>query len=180
MHLAGDGVDVAVFAAHATGVDLCLIDGDTGSGTGSGTARGDTAEGTDGAAAAGSGLRERRIPLDGPTYGVWHAHVPGIREGQRYGFRVDGPWDPRATLRHNPAKLLLDPYARGIVGELDHSAVTYGYVATGDPADGGVQGDLFGPRTRGTRSATCRCPSSWRRPGTTPRSITPTCPGRGP
>nr|WP_275405085.1 glycogen debranching protein GlgX [Sediminihabitans luteus] len=115
VHLAGDGVDVAVLAARATAVDLCLVDDDG----------------------------ERRVPLDGPTYGVWHAHVPGVTEGQRYGFRVDGPWVPAEGLRHNPAKLLVDPYARGIVGAFDHSPVGYGYVAEVDD-DGRVVGDPFG------------------------------------
>ncbi len=54
------------------------------------------------------------MPLQGPTYGVWHAHVPGVVAGQRYGFRAHGRWDPAAGIRYNPAKLLVDPYARGL------------------------------------------------------------------
>ncbi|WP_265521943.1 glycogen debranching protein GlgX [Oerskovia flava] len=122
VHVTDGGVDVAVLASHATAVDLCLID--------------------DGSPA---GFSERRVPLEGPTYGVWHAHVPGVHEGQRYGFRVHGPWDPAAGLRHNPAKLLVDPYARGLVGELDHDPAVCGHVATGDPRDGGLSGDAYGP-----------------------------------
>ena len=95
---AGDGVDVAVLASHATAVELCLVDVVDPALPAHDPAR----------------YRERRVPLAGPAYGVWHAHVPGVRPGQRYGFRVHGPWEPAAGLRHNPAKLLVDPYARGL------------------------------------------------------------------
>ncbi len=97
VHLAGDGVDVAVLASHADGVELCLLDPDP---------------------AAPDGWSERRVALSGPQHGVWSAHVPGVRAGQHYGFRAHGRWDPDAGLRYNPAKLLLDPYARGIEGEV--------------------------------------------------------------
>src|ERR671919_934822 len=53
--------------------------------------------------------------------GVWAVHVPGIGPEQRYGFRVHGEWDPAAGARFNPAKLLLDPYARAITGGVDYS-----------------------------------------------------------
>jgi isoamylase len=109
----GGGVDVAVVASHATGVDLCLVDV-----VEPGLDEHDPAR-----------YRERRIPLEGPTYGVWHAHVPGVSAGQRYGFRVHGPWDPQAGMRHNPAKLLVDPYARGLVGELTYGPETLGAVS---------------------------------------------------
>ena len=62
--------------------------------------------------------RESRVPLTHRTHGVWHAHVPGVGDGQRYGYRVHGPWDPWHGHRFNPAKLLVDPYARAIDGEL--------------------------------------------------------------
>ncbi len=95
MHLAGDGVDVAVLASHASAVELCLLDPDPN---------------------AADGWSERRVSLGGPTYGVWHAHVPGVLPGQHYGFRAHGSWDPGAGTRYNPAKLLVDPYARGLAG----------------------------------------------------------------
>src|SRR5690554_1732945 len=85
-HLCGDGVDVAVLASHATAVELCLLDPDP---------------------ASPDGWAERRVALRGPDLGVWHAHVPGVRAGQRYGFRAHGAWDPVAGLRYNPAKLLV-------------------------------------------------------------------------
>src|SRR5450759_991403 len=109
VHLTEGGVDVAVFASHATAVELCLIAPAS-------------------KAKAPSGWRERRIALDGPEYGVWHGHVEGVKAGQEYGFRVYGPWDPASGLRHNPAKLLVDPYARAIVGELTYDPDVFGQV----------------------------------------------------
>ena len=81
------------FAVWSTGeaVDLCLYD-DAG--------------------------RESRVRLTDCTHGVWHAHLPGVGPGQRYGYRVHGPWDPWHGHRFNPAKLLVDPYARAIDGAL--------------------------------------------------------------
>ncbi|RYV49732.1 glycogen debranching protein GlgX [Pengzhenrongella frigida] len=119
VHLTPDGVDVAVLASHATGVDLCLLDPDPTTPT---------------------GWRERRVPLGGPSYGVWHAFVPGVVAGQRYGLRTSGAWDPARGLRHNPAKLLVDPYARGLVGELAYTPETYGHVV-----DERGFGDIYGP-----------------------------------
>ncbi len=107
VHLSGDGVEVAVLASHADAVELCLLDEDPGS---------------------GDGWRERRVPLGGPVHGVWSAHVPGVGPGQRYGYRAHGRWDPAAGLRYNPAKLLLDPYARGIAGGIRLDPVVYGHV----------------------------------------------------
>ncbi len=116
VRVAGDGVDVAVLASHATAVELCLVDVVDASLPAHDPAR----------------YRERRVPLAGPAYGVWHAHVPGVRPGQRYGFRAHGPWEPAAGLRHNPAKLLVDPYARGLVGELVDDPAVHGQVGS-DP-----------------------------------------------
>lgn len=89
------GADVGVVAPHATGVEVCLLDD----------------PGTDTPA-------ERRYRLHPLAHGRWGGHVPGMAPGQRYGFRVSGPWEPQHGHRHNPNKLLLDPYARGIDGEL--------------------------------------------------------------
>ncbi|WP_246222660.1 glycogen debranching protein GlgX [Phytoactinopolyspora limicola] len=60
---------------------------------------------------------ETRVPLLNRTFDVWHGRFPGVHPGQRYGYRVHGPWDPAQGLRFNPAKLLVDPYARAIDGE---------------------------------------------------------------
>lgn len=109
------GVDVAVVASHAEAVDFCLID-----------VVKPWLDERDPARYA-----ERRFPLIGPTYGVWHGHIPGVRPGQRYGFRTHGEWDPRAGMRHNPHKLLLDPYARGIAGSVQYGPQILG--AKGHP-----------------------------------------------
>ncbi|MBO1750833.1 glycogen debranching protein GlgX [Actinotalea sp. BY-33] len=105
-HLSPEGLEVAVLASHADAVDLCLLDRDPSS--------------TD-------GWSERRLPLEGPVHGVWSARVPGVAAGQHYGFRAHGRWDPRAGTRYNPAKLLLDPYARGVQGELELGQAVHGH-----------------------------------------------------
>ena len=93
----GDGVNFALWSRSATGVDVCLFDPD--------------------------GV-ETRIALDERTYHVWHGYLPGVGPGQRYGFRVHGLNDPSRGLRHNPNKLLIDPYARALEGEfVDHPTV---------------------------------------------------------
>ena len=56
----------------------------------------------------------RLDPAANRTYHYWHVFVPGVRAGQIYGYRVQGPWDPAHGLRFDPAKLLLDPYGRGV------------------------------------------------------------------
>jgi len=86
-------VDVAVFASHATAVEICFVDG------------------------FGPHTSERRYNLNKTFHGRWSGRIPGIRAGQAYGFRVHGRWDPEHGLRHNPAKLLLDPYARAVTRE---------------------------------------------------------------
>src|SRR5690606_4504546 len=111
VHLVPGGLDVAVLSSHATAVEVCLLDADPGS---------------------PDGWAERRIPLTGPTYGVWHAHLPGVGAGQRYGFRAHGAWDPDTGTRFNPAKLLVDPYARGLAGEVRLGPSVYGHRVDGD------------------------------------------------
>ena len=65
--------------------------------------------------------RDAASRCDGPAHGVFSASVPGVRAGQRYGFRAHGPWEPAAGHRYNPAKLLVDPYARGLDGDVAHT-----------------------------------------------------------
>jgi isoamylase len=99
----GRGVNFALFSAHATHVELCLFD-----------ARGE---------------REvERIELAERTDEVWHGYLPGGRPGMLYGYRVYGPYEPRHGLRFNPNKLLLDPYARKLVGRLAWGPEIFGYV----------------------------------------------------
>lgn len=97
----GQGVNAALWAAGATGVDLCLF-------------------GEDGA--------EERVALTESTFHVWHGYLPGIGPGQRYGFRVQGPWDPASGRRWNPEKLLLDPYTRAIDGDFTLNEATFGHL----------------------------------------------------
>lgn len=123
LHLVDGGATVAVFASHASYVELCLID----------PIQGDSIEQV--TPESGSGLTqdsapqftERRIGLKHNTLGVWHDFVPDITAGQRYGFRVHGEWNPGTGLRHNPAKLLTDPYARALTGELTYGQPTFGH-----------------------------------------------------
>jgi isoamylase len=101
----GHGTNFALFSEAAYGVDLCLFD-------------------PDGA--------ETRLPLPELTAHVWHGYVPGVGPGQHYGFRAHGPYRPASGQRFNPAKLLVDPYARAIDsssadGGLDWDGSVFGY-----------------------------------------------------
>ncbi|MEV7140370.1 glycogen debranching protein GlgX [Streptomyces tauricus] len=95
------GTNFALWAGGAESVELCLF-GTPDDGGGRGTREGDGVE--------------VRVPLTELTHEIWHGFVPGVRPGQRYGFRVHGRWDPWTGARWNPAKLLLDPYARAVDG----------------------------------------------------------------
>ncbi|GAB3679732.1 glycogen debranching protein GlgX [Actinocorallia lasiicapitis] len=99
-HFDGAGTNFAVFSELAESVELCLFDHDG---------------------------REARHSLPEADGFVWHGYLPGIMPGQRYGYRVHGPYDPAAGHRCNPAKLLLDPYARHIAGEMDWDEACFGY-----------------------------------------------------
>ena len=85
----------SVYAFNATAVEVCLFDRD--------------AQGRE---------SERRIPLRHRAHGTWFGTVPDVRAGQRYGFRADGPWEPGRAQRYNPSKLVLDPYARALEGDV--------------------------------------------------------------
>ena len=100
------GVNFSVFSRHATGVELLLFDG------------------VDDLKAA----RVVRLdPAANRTYHYWHAFVPNVRPGQLYGYRVEGPFDPSSGMRFDPAKVLLDPYARGVMvpGSYDRVAARH-------------------------------------------------------
>ena len=98
----GVGTNFALYAERATKVELCLVD------------ERDT---------------EHRLRLEEKQSGVWHTYLPMIGPGQRYGYRVHGPWDPAQGLRFNPHKLLLDPYATAITGMPDGSQAVLGHRA---------------------------------------------------
>ena len=113
-HWDGEGVNFAVFSAHALGIDLCLFDE--------------------------SGQHElSRTPLPGHTQNVWHGRLPQAARGLVYGLRAHGPWRPDRGHRFNPNKLLLDPYAREIVGHFEwrdeHFAADPRYPQHIDPRD---------------------------------------------
>ena len=106
----GSGVNVAVFSAHASRIELCLFDAE--------------------------GRREvERVALPEFTHEVWHGYFPDLRPGQLYGLRAHGPYAPEAGHRFNPNKLLLDPYARAYAGELRWHDSLYGYRIGSSKAD---------------------------------------------
>ncbi|HEX4787872.1 MAG TPA: glycogen debranching protein GlgX [Actinospica sp.] len=125
----GQGVNVALWAAGATGVDLCLFD------------------------EAGT---EERVALTETTFHVWHGYLRGVAPGQRYGFRVSGPWEPDRGRRWNPEKLLLDPYTRAVDGDFVLDDSVYGQ-KPGDSAPFVPKGVVVDERVRvdtGTRPMT--------------------------
>ncbi|WP_155355511.1 glycogen debranching protein GlgX [Acrocarpospora macrocephala] len=96
----GAGTNFALFSEVADGVELCLFD----------------EEGW-----------EERVALSEVEAFVWHCYLPGVQPGQRYGYRVHGPYAPEEGLRCNPHKLLLDPYAKAIEGAVKWDQAVYGY-----------------------------------------------------
>jgi isoamylase len=123
----GQGVNAALWAAGATAVELCLFD-DAG--------------------------RETRVPLTESTFHIWHGYLPGIEPGRRYGFRVYGDWEPQAGRRWNPQKLLIDPYARAIEGELILDGAIYDQAWYGS---GGSGPGRPGPDPRDSAPFVPRC-----------------------
>jgi isoamylase len=96
----GDGATFALYSSVADTVELCLFD------------------------ERGAETRWNLTQGDGC---VWQGYLPAARPGQRYGYRVHGPWDPAAGVRCNPAKLLLDPYARAVAGRVQWHPAVYGH-----------------------------------------------------
>ena len=106
-----EGVNVAVSSEIAEAIEVCLFD-----------SQGD----------------EVRVELPERTAHVWHGLLPGVGPGQRYGLRVHGPWNPAEGLRCNAAKLLIDPYATAIDGEVRWGPEVFGH----EPDDPGLVSDL--------------------------------------
>src|SRR5216110_1100013 len=106
----GNGVNFAIFSEHATSVDLCLFDN------------------------IDAPQENIRIPMTEQTDQVWHVFLPDVRPGQLYGYRVYGPYDPERGLRFNSSKLLIDPYAKAIAGQVNWADEMFGYVV-GDPLE---------------------------------------------
>ncbi len=106
----GAGASFALFSSVADRVELCLF---------------------------ADGGEETRFDLEQGEGFMWHGYLPGVAPGRRYGFRVHGPWDPPSGARCNPAKLLLDPYARAVAGEVRWNPSVFGHASDNpDVADG--------------------------------------------
>src|ERR1700712_5440123 len=101
----GNGTNFALYSEAAEKVELCLFDEDS---------------------------NETRVELTEVDAYVWHAYLPTIQPGQRYGYRVYGQYDPKSGKRFNPSKLLLDPYAKATCGQIDGDQSLFGY-NFGDP-----------------------------------------------
>lgn len=106
-HWDGKGTNFALFSENATGVEICLFD------------RHD---------------QETRVALKEVSNFVWHGYLPGIGPGQRYGYRVHGPWEPEKGFRFNPNKLLIDPYGKAIDGDVGNGPELFAY-DWNDPAE---------------------------------------------
>jgi len=105
----GEGVNFALFSAHAEKVELCIFDDS-------------------------SRREQQRIALRECTEHIWHCYLPEARPGLIYGYRVYGPYNPELGQRFNPNKLLVDPYAKSLVGAVSWSDALYGHIL-GDPAE---------------------------------------------
>ncbi|WLI77981.1 glycogen debranching protein GlgX [Kosakonia sp. H02] len=109
----GNGVNFTLFSAHAGRVELCLFD-DEGN--------------------------EQRVDLPARTGDIWHGFLPGAKAGQRYGYRVHGPWEPAGGHRFNPAKLLLDPCAHRVEGDAVDNPLFHDGYDIPDPHDNAALG----------------------------------------
>jgi isoamylase len=107
----GQGVNFAIFSEHATAVELCLFSQED------------------------DAVESNKIMLREYTDQVWHCYLPDVRPGQFYGYRVHGPYEPNNGQRFNPAKLLIDPYAKAITGSIKWSNALFAYKVGGDKED---------------------------------------------
>ncbi len=105
----GTGVNFALYSEHATKVELCLFE-------------------------ELNSDNQEIVAIDECTGNVWHCYLPGLSIGQLYGYRVHGPYEPEKGLRFNPAKLLIDPYARAVAGSVNWDFPVFGY-RLGDPGE---------------------------------------------
>ena len=127
----GWGTNFTLFSEVAESVQLCLFD----------------EAGYTGARAVGGGLIETRIELTEVDGFVWHGYLPGIAPGQRYGYRVHGPYDPPRGLRCDGSKLLLDPYGKAIEGDVHWDDSLFDY-------------QFANPRKRNTTDSAPRMPKN--------------------
>jgi len=108
----GEGTNFALYSENATRVELCLFDGQG---------------------------QEMPVVLREQTAFVWHGYLPGVGPGQRYGYRVHGPYEPDRGLRFNPNIVLLDPYAKALDGLEDFESGVFAYVLGGEREDQAMQ-----------------------------------------
>jgi isoamylase len=97
----GKGVNFSLFSENATGVDLCLFDDKDN--------------------------QTHRIPVKNRTHNQWHIYIPGLKPGQKYGYRICGPYEPENGHRFNPNKLCIDPYAKALSGTETWDDALFGY-----------------------------------------------------
>src|SRR6202046_854000 len=114
------GTNFSIASSVADGVTLCLFD------------------------EAGA---ETQIPLRDNDADIWHAFVPGVGPGQAYGYRVSGPWNPAEGRRGNPAKLLLDPYARAVSGTVSFGPEVFGHDVSDPDAPSALDSAARVPRS---------------------------------
>ena len=107
----GEGVNFAIFSENATGVELCLFNHED------------------------DATESAKIQIREQTDQVWHCYLPDVRPGQYYGYRVHGPYNPEEGHRFNPAKLLIDPYAKAITGSIKWSNAVFAYKVGGPKED---------------------------------------------
>ena len=107
----GNGVNFALFSESATSVDLCLFE------------------------SLEAQQENIRIPVTEQTDQVWHIFLPDVKPGQLYGYRVSGPYEPEHGLRFNRSKLLIDPYAKAIAGEINWADELFAYVVGSEDED---------------------------------------------
>src|SRR5438132_94382 len=107
----GEGVNFSIFSEHATAVELCLFDRPV-----------DAAE-------------SHRLAMRERTDMIWHVYLPDVRPGQLYGYRVHGPYEPEKGHRFNPNKLLIDPYAKSLSGDVVWGDSLFGYTVGDERAD---------------------------------------------
>ena len=106
----GEGTNFALFSAYASRVELCLFD-------------------------EASGAEIERVTLPEYTNEIWHGYLPGVGPGTLYGYRVHGPYEPAQGHRFNANKLLIDPYARELVGDVQWSPAHFGYTTDSEEKD---------------------------------------------